>query len=78
MMDDGLVFKWICKVKINFWGFQNNSIKIVKRIFTKAGWEQQRPKKSNQNYGESIKNRTISGNSYDLVWFEIVLYQGLY
>ena len=34
--------------------------------------------KSVENSGKSVENRTISGNSYYLVLFEIVLYRGSY
>ena len=47
----------------------------LEKNFTKLG---QNPKKSCQNLGEFGKNRTISGNPYFLVLFQIVLYRGSY
>ena len=45
------------------------------KFFTKA---YQDPQKHEKNSGQSVENRTISGNPYYLVLFEIVLYRGLY
>ena len=61
-------------------GLWKRSKEVVKQMkhelfFNKAA---QDPQKPGQNSGQIFKNRTISGNPYYLVLFEIVLYRGLY
>ena len=47
----------------------------MKKKINKAPQDPQKPEKKS---GQSVENRTISGNPYYLVLFEIVLYQGSY
>ena len=44
-------------------------------FLNKASQDPQKPEKKS---GQSVENRTISGNPYYLVIFEIVLYRGSY
>ena len=57
-----------------------NSKEVVKQIKLEFCFNKdaQDPQKPGKNSGQFVENRTISGNPYYLVLFEIVLYRGLY